>query len=60
MFKINLRRFIIKAITYIMGFMAMLGVCAIDSDSIVPMIMVVVGAAWCFLYYLANYNGEEY
>lgn len=50
----KLHDFIIKAITVLMVWTFMLSVCLIESESIIPIIAMLVSMAWLGLFALAN------
>lgn len=50
---------ILKAVTTIMLLIAIVSTCALDSESIIPSITLIVSMIWLFLFVLANCE-EDY
>lgn len=45
---------ILKATAYIMAFIFVFSVCAVDSDSIIPSVLCIISLSWLALFALAN------
>ena len=49
-----MKNFILKLITAVAWMAFLLGGCSLESNSIVPVIAVLLGIAWIALFYMAN------
>lgn len=51
----QVKNYVLKGFTWVMGFVALMGACMLDSEDIrIPILMMLVGLAWCAIFYFVN------